>query len=145
MKTVSGWKDLEPYGILPLTGEACGLMYRILFDVTAKGRDVLAKCFGIPNVNLPEPWNRGSTEDPHVGCIMLAGEMLQPLAVFALLESGCKEVYLVNDAVHGFEGTDAPGLIEDVKRWSKADHARRLAYGGTAGDRNAHVMSGRVV
>jgi hypothetical protein len=24
------------------------------------------------------------------------------------------------------------------------DHARRLAYAGTAGDRNVHVMSGRV-
>lgn len=145
MKSINCWNDLEPFGVIPLTGEACGLMYRILFDVTEKGRNVVAKCFGIPNVNLPEPWNRGSPEDPHVGCIMLAREMLQPLAVFALLESGCKEVYLVNDSVHGFEETDAPDLIQDVKRWSKVDHARRLAYGGTAGDRNAHVMSGRVV
>ncbi len=145
MKSINCWNDLEPFGVIPLTGEACGLMYRILFDVTAKGRNIVAKCFGIPNVNLPEPWNCGSSEDPHVGCIMLTREMLQPLAVFALLESGCKEVYLVNDSVHGSEETDAPDLIEDVKRWSKADHARRLAYGGTAGDRNVHVMSGRVV
>jgi hypothetical protein len=144
MKSINCWNDLEPFGIIPLTGEACGLMYRILFDVTEKGRNIVAKCFGIPNVNLPEPWNRGSPEDPHVGCIMLTREMLQPLAVFALLESGFKEVYLVGDSVHAFEETDAPDLIEDVKRWSKVDHARRLAYRGTAGDRNIHGMSGRV-
>jgi hypothetical protein len=41
-------------GIIPLTGEACGLMYRILFDVTASGKRVLEKCFGTPNLNLPE-------------------------------------------------------------------------------------------
>jgi hypothetical protein len=143
MKSINAWNDLEPFGIIPLTGEACGLMYRILFDVTAKGRNIVAKCFGIPDVNLPEPWNRGSQEDPHVGCIMLARELLQPLAAFALLEAGCKEVYLVKDSVHGMEETDAPDLIEDVKRWSGVDHARRLAYAGTAGDRNVHVMSGR--
>jgi len=28
MKTVSCWQDLEPYGFVALTGEACGLMYR---------------------------------------------------------------------------------------------------------------------
>jgi hypothetical protein len=76
---------------------------------------------------------------------MLAHEMLRPLAVFALLESGCREAYLVNDSVHGFEESDPPGLIEDVKRWAKVDYARRLAYAGTAGDRNVHVMTGRVV
>jgi hypothetical protein len=145
MKSVNAWNDLEPFGIIPLTGEACGLSYRLLCDVTARGKKVLEKCFGTPNLNLPEGWNRGSEENPHVGCIMLTREMLQPLAVFALLEAGCKEVYLVNDSVHGMEEADPPTLIEDVKRWSKVDYARRLAYAGTAGDRNVHVMSGRVV
>ena len=87
MKSINAWNDLEPFGIITLTGEACGLMYRILFDVTEKGRNIVAKCFGIPNVNLAEPWNRGSPKDPHVGCIMLAREMLQPLAVFALVDA----------------------------------------------------------
>ena len=145
MKPVHSWNDLERYGIIPLTGEACGLSYRLLCDVTAQGKKVLEKCFGTPNLKLPESWNRGSEKDPHVGCIMLTHEMLQPLAVFALLESGCREVYLVKDSVYGMEETDAPTTIEDVKRWSKVDFARRLAYSGTAGDRNVHVMTGRVV
>jgi hypothetical protein len=144
VKSINCWNDLAPFGIVPLTGEACGLMYRILFDVTAKGRRIVAKCLGTPDVNLPEPWNRGSSDDPHVGSIMLAPEMLRPLAVFALLESGCREVYLVKDSVYGIEPSDPPTAIEDVKRWSKVEYARRLAYAGTAGDRNVHVMSGRV-
>jgi hypothetical protein len=142
MKSIHSWNDLERYGIIPLTGEACGLMYRILFDVTASGKKVLEKCFGTPNLNLPESWNRGSENDPHVGCIMLSHEMLQPLAVFALLESGCNEVFLVNDSIYGIESSDPPTAIDDVKRWSNVEHARRLAYSGTAGDRSimVHVL-----
>src|SRR3954469_23798003 len=117
MKPVHSWNDLERYGIIPLTGESCGLGYRLLCDVTAQGKNVLEKCLGTPNLNLPESWNRGSEQDPHVGCIMLAHEMLRPLAVFALLESGCKEVYLVKDSVYGIEASDPPTAIEDVKRW----------------------------
>ena len=37
MKTISQWRHLEEYGIVPLTGEACGLMYRILCDLTEHG------------------------------------------------------------------------------------------------------------
>src|SRR3954447_6009363 len=101
MKTVASWGDMAPFGIIALTGEACGLVYRVLFDVTEKGRKVVGTCFGIPDLRLPEPWNRGPGEDPHVGCIMLSPEMRVPLSVFALLEGGCKEVYLMGDVVVG--------------------------------------------
>ena len=50
--------------------------------------------------------------------------------MFALLESGCKEVYLVKDSVYGIEASDPPTAIEDVKRWSNVDYHRRLAYSG---------------
>ena len=55
-----------------------------------------------------------------MGSILLVREMLQPIAVFALLEAGCKEVYLVGDSVVGMEESDPPGTIEDVKRWAKS-------------------------
>jgi hypothetical protein len=108
MKTVSCWNDLRPFGIEPLTGEACGLMWRILFDVTERGRKVVGKCFGVPNIALAEPWNRGTAEEPHVGSIMLTQEALVPLAVFALLENGCPEVYLMGQVVVGIEPGDPP-------------------------------------
>lgn len=144
MKTVASWGDMAAYGIIPLTGEACGLVYRILFDVTERGRKIIGTCFGIPNVNLPEPWNRGSAEDPHVGCIMLSQEALTPLAVFALLESGCKAVYLMGSVVVGFDADDPPDAPETMRRVYGVEYTRRFGYWGTAGDRNVHLASGRV-
>ena len=145
MKAIHSWNDLGRYGITPVTGESCGVGYRLLCDVTAQGKIVLEKCFGTPNLNLPESWSRGSENAPHVGSVMFPHEMLQPLAVFALLESNCKEVYLIRGSVYGVEESDGPSAIEDVKRLCNVEYARRLSYSGTAGDRNVHQFSGRVV
>ena len=142
MKSVACWQDLEPYGFVTLTGEACGLMYRILFDVTAAGRHVIQKCFSAPDLRLPEPWNRGAPDAPHVGSIMLSREMMVPLAVFALLESGCTEVLCLPRRAIGIEPTDSAELAAALKDRHKPD--RVLRYSGTAGDRNVHLMSGRV-
>ena len=108
------------------------------------GPKVVGKCFGVPNIELAEPWNRGTAEEPHVGSIMLTQEALVPLAVFALLENGCKEVYLMGQVVVGIEPGDPPDSAETMRRVYRVEHARRFSYGGTAGDRNVHVMSGRV-
>ncbi len=144
MKTVSGWKDLEPYGILPLTGEACGLMYRILFDLTEPGASVFKKCFGLGrNSTLGEAWNRGTADKPHVASVMLSQESLVPLGIFALLENGCTEVYVLNGNVIGLEADDPPDTLKTVCRAYKAECSRRFSYGGTTGARNVHQMSGR--
>ena len=65
--------------------------------------------------------------------------------VFALLEAGCSEVWRTSDGgVVGFEPGDDAAMKESVLR-SLADRLlRRFAYAGTAGDRNVHVMSGRI-
>lgn len=145
MKTVNCWNDLTAHGIEPLTGEACGLMYRILCDVTDKGRRVIQKCFGFPSLPLAEPWNRGTEKEPHTGSIMLAHEMLVPIGIFALLESGCKEVWLLKDGgLVGIEAADDPEFIKEWKEYHAKGFARCFAYQGTAGDRNVHVMTGRV-
>jgi hypothetical protein len=145
MKTIASWGDLAPHGIIPLTGEACGLVYRILFDVTERGRKVIGTCLGIPDIRLPEPWNRGPADDPHVGCIMLSPEMRIPLSVFALLEGGCKEAYLMGDVVVGIEESDPPDAPETMRRVYGVEYVRRFGYWGTAGDRNVHLMTGRVI
>lgn len=145
MKTIACFNDLMPFGIDPLTGEACGLSYRILCDVTEHGRAVFAKALGIPKLALPEPWNRGTATDPHIGSVMLPFEMLVPLAVFALLEGGCTEVWLVREGgVVGIEPGDSPEILEANRRLVGDRLVRTLGYRGTAGDRNVHVMSGRV-
>ena len=63
-------------------------MYRVLFDVTAKGLAILQKCFRLPKLELAEASSNGTAENPHVGSIMLAPPMLQPIGIFAPLARG---------------------------------------------------------
>ena len=140
MKTIARWSDLEAHGIDPLTGEACSLGLRILCDLTQKGKSVVEKCLSVEIRS--ENWNSGSTNDPHVASIMLTTEMLQPIAVFALLESGCREVWVTDSAAFGVEPADTE---DEVERLKQVYHfRRRFAYRGPHLDRNQHQMSGRV-
>jgi len=133
MKTIGCWDDFRDYGLTPLTGEACGLMYRILFDVTEQGKKIIDKCFDV-KVQLAKPWNNGA------GSIMLSREMMIPLGIFALLETGCKEVWVRNDCVLGTEDGDDPKVVDHYR----GDGCRIYAYRGTAGSRNEHIFSGRI-
>lgn len=145
MKTIHCWDDLTQYGVVPLTGEACGLMCRILCDVTAKGKRLVEKALDVAEVKFRENWNHGTDADPHLGSIMLAPELLPFLAVFALLEAGCREVWMTKgNAMIGIEGGDTDEQVEAFPRFHREDLRRRFAYRGTAGDRIQHVMSGRV-
>jgi hypothetical protein len=143
MKTIGSWDDLRPYGIDCLTGEACGLSYRLLCDVTQKGGKILAKAFGITDFCLKPPWNRGGEgEAEHIGSIMLAPECLAFVAIFALLESGCEEVWRPKEGLLGIE----PGDSQECRNALLDTYGpvRRYRYSGTAGDRNVHRMTGRV-
>ena len=146
MKSIRCWDDLSAYGIVPLTGEACGLSYRILCDVTARGKKTLEKALSVAQLGLHENWNHGNADDPHVGSVMLAPDLLPFIGVFALLEAGCREVWLTKgQTVIGIEADDSPDRVEAFKRFHANDLARRFGYAGTAGDRNQHMMTGRVV
>lgn len=145
MKTIARWDDLCPYGMDPLTGEACGLGYRLLCDVTLRGKRLIEKAFGIKELVLFPNWNHGSEQEPHIGSVLLPPALLVPLAVFALLEDGCTEVWQIRDGgVVGIQPTDPPDLIEANRQLYAGSLERRFSYRGTAGDRNVHLMSGRV-
>lgn len=139
MRRIECWGDLRPYGINCLTGEACGLGYRILCDVNAAGRDLITGALGLKALELRRPWNSG---EGVVGCVMLPYEMLTPLAVFAMLAVGCTEVAICEDGVRGLEPGDGVREAAALKRTAK----RTLRPKGTApgGMRNTHEMSGRV-
>jgi hypothetical protein len=81
-----------------------------------------------------------------VGSILLSQEMLMPVAVFALLENDCCEVWVVEgDTVFGLESSDGRDeALKLVLGPHMKSMLRRLAYQGTAGDRNVHRMSGRI-
>jgi len=140
MKTIANWSALEPYGIVPLTGEACSLMYRILCDLTQKGRRIVERCLSVQIQS--ENWNHGSENDPHVASVMLTHQMLVPLAVFALLESGCREVWVTDRFAVGIETDDSDEEVERMKLVHKP--SRRFAHHGPYQDRNQHQMSWRV-
>lgn len=142
MQKIEQLGDLERYGIVPLTGDACGLMYRVLFDLTAKGKQIVEKCFSVEAIDLHLPWNTGTPEVPHVGSIMLFPEALTALGIFALMESGCTEVWQKGNSLFGIEATDSATQLELFKRTHGP--MRRFAYRGTAGDRNVHQATGRV-
>lgn len=95
MDQIRGLSDLRPYGIEVLTGEACGLGLRVLCDVTARGRQLLMKTYGLPNLSLHDAWNGTGLPAPHthIGSIMLAPDAYLALGIFALLDSGCSAVY----------------------------------------------------
>lgn len=148
MRNITCWNDLRSFGIEALTGEACGLSYRLLCDVTEQGKRTIEKALGIANLGMPENWNRGDPSDPHIGSIMLAPELLIPLAVFALLEHGCCEVWRTKSGdLLGIEPSDDAERVEAIKQLhaNNGHFVRRYAYAGTAGDRNRHEMTGRVM
>ncbi|OGC62580.1 hypothetical protein A2264_01095 [candidate division WWE3 bacterium RIFOXYA2_FULL_46_9] len=140
MKTVSRWSHLEEFGIVLLTGEACSLMYRLLCDLTERGKRIVERCLSVQIAS--ESWNSGATDDPHVASIMLTHEMMLPLAVFALLDAGCREVWITDRAAIGVEPDDAEETVERMKEVYQP--RRRFAYHGPYQDRNQHQMSGRV-
>lgn len=132
MRSITSWRELEPYGIDLLTGEACGLSYRYLCDATARGQRIIEKCFGCKLV-LSDSWNRGTETEPHVGSIMLAPDLFVPLSLFSLLESGCTEVYVIRDhGILGLEPEDDPDLIERTKRLRRSTRSslRLSRHGG---------------
>lgn len=138
MKTLNGWNALREFGIEPLTLEACGLAYRVLCDLTPQGKQIVERCFDVKIES--EPWNSGTEEKPHVASIMLSPEMVQALSVFALLESGYRECFLIRGgSVVARDDEDE----ERFKEWLNGKVLRKFSYGGTAGSRNTHLFTGR--
>jgi len=57
VKTIDSWAGMQPYGIVPLTSEPDGLKYRIVCDVTAKGKLLVEKTLGIAEIRLEKSWD----------------------------------------------------------------------------------------
>ena len=69
--------------------------------------------------------------------------MIVPLAVFALLDAGCREVWVTDHAAIGIEPGDTEDAVERMKDMRRP--RRCFAYHGPFQDRNQHQMSGRVL
>ena len=134
---IRDWRDLREFGIDALTGEACGLMMRILCDVSEKGAEHLSRFLGgHVKIDKGSNWNGGTKEEPSVGSVLLPYSILADLGAFLLLTTGKSGVALSKDGTI-FEYTgELPAWMDVQRTWRRSDAP------GT-GDRNTHAFSGR--
>jgi hypothetical protein len=149
MEKIEGWRGLEKYGILMLTGEACGIGMRLLCDLTPEGVDNLGLFFS-NHLTVGNNWN-GS--DGQIASIMLPYHMWRDLAAFFLLGDGYEVAVDVNwqtdyASANYVEGMSMEEWLQDKERFFKIYDGNFKVYlrSGTAkqGLRNRHVFSGRV-
>jgi len=161
MITIRSLNELERHGISVLTGEACGYGYRILCDLNRQGIQLVSDALGInPDKfrdTLPPNWNSRVNRTEAVASIMLAPEMMTPLAVFACWAAKCSEVHVLYDgSVVGIEPSDDEKSVEMWRGWCQGKYCescRRYGAGGGINRsyhnpgfaRHQHAMSGRTV
>jgi len=144
MITINCADDLKQVGFECLTGEACGLSMRLLYDVTQQGKESLERFLDVAKIELKPAWNGGDA----VGSVMLTNDTIIPLGAFCLLhQKKCVEVWqeyndkgYLSQSVYGWESHEE---IEESLCLMGNTHYRRWGFSGTAGDRNTHMMSGR--
>lgn len=102
MLIIQSNKDLEQFGIVLLTGEACAYSRRILCDMTITGYKIFCKCYGFKPVpstenNMINPaWNKDSYQsvlsayngprvgEPHLYSVMLPYDAWHTLGFWCL-------------------------------------------------------------
>ena len=145
--------DLEQFGFDCLTGEACGLGMRLLYDVSEEGKEVLERSMGLMpgSMQLMSPWNGGKFG---AGSVLMTYEQATTCAIFAmLLKKRCVEVWQqyhhgrLGGSCYGLENAEEVRLAEEsnIGCGSDASFRRwRLSSMPGSGDRNQHMISGRV-
>ena len=144
MQTIRTWDDLPAYGIIPLLDPACSLSYRILCDLTTKGKRTLERALSVKELVLDAPRQPGPTGDRHVGSIMLAPGMLTFLALFALLDSHAYEVFLTTDhRMTGFHHRDLPEGKQAFEDWYRDEIIRHFVCPSPVRERSLHYREDR--
>jgi hypothetical protein len=144
LRTIRSWNDLEEFGIVALTGEACGYSMRILCDVTTVGKAFLERFFG-GNVQIRDGsnWNGKSSAGTHVGSVLLPYSILSDLGAFLLAFTAGPESVVCS--LEGGTVVELDGQPEDMEETGRGiiRYYKRSDAPGT-GDRNRHAASGRV-
>jgi hypothetical protein len=145
VKTIGNLYDgLRPYGINPLTGEACPYSQRVLCDLTPRGKKIVFDLLGIPpTIPLSENWNSGSSFS-----MMLPRSLLShDLPIWCLIDSGCDDIIVSSDGICGRQAYDTDEDWENyyqlLVQWNKNPFRVRSTSGPRQGTRMIHAMSGR--
>lgn len=114
MITINSLRNLERFGIFPLTGEADNLAYRMLCDVSQRGKDLLREVYGM-EANSP-PANIQTNGEKHVASVMLSYRAWQDIGPVGLVISSqhidrpyhcCHTVFAVdNGTIFGMESQE---------------------------------------
>ena len=138
--------QLNEFGIVLLTGEACNYSQRILCDLTAKGCKLVAEFYGLPQkINFKDNWNSGPKQDPHIGsCFVLPSSILDLLAFCMLRSNKYVSVVITKTGNYGcktqkvFQQIKNDKKLYGVIRYVVPLHAHPHTEAG-----NTHTMSGR--
>lgn len=119
MKRIDSLQQLREYGIEALKGESDAHSYRILCDVTKRGKAIVERTFDV-QLTMHDNWNGGTKDDPSIGSFLLPLDLVPSLAVFALLsDRDVTEAWLLKDgSVLGFG-------VPDIE--AKEFHQKHLA------------------
>ncbi len=109
MITINKLTDLGRFGIFPLTGERDNLMYRMLCDVSQRGKALLREVY-LMDAN-DDAWNSSTRGEKHVASVMLPYDAWTHIAPIGLLDT-CHTVFAVdNRTVFGMQ--DVEGIRVD--------------------------------
>ncbi len=101
MITINKLTDLERFGIFPLTGERDNLQYRMLCDVSARGKNLLREVY-LMDAN-DDAWNSSTNGEKHIASVMLPYGAWSDIAPIGLLDA-CHTVFAVdNGTVFGMQ------------------------------------------
>ena len=147
---IKNWRDMSKYGFNVLTGEACGLGYRALIDLSKEALEIVTRTVGAVELKTPSDYNGGDA----VGSLLMPYAFLEPLAVFALfMRENVQHVVIMwgQDTYSGQtivgmsakELEDSRGTL-DENGWSYRvlTHPEKRE-GITDGMSNVHQMTGR--
>lgn len=158
-------RDLEQFGVIALTGEACGLAMRLLCDLTEEGVNLIREFMRVePTAN---PWNSKGVKS-----IMLPTCIFRDLWIFAMVRAGTANVFLGGYVGNHWTETKYESIGETHKHPDNSWHAdawavndpdqmarlrshegvcfyisrtfKRSDHPGTGLD-NTHAMTGRTV
>jgi len=148
-KKLNHLRDLREYGIIALTGEACGLSMRTLCDLTPAGLQNIRDFFSM-KIEHGNNWNHG---DGQIASIMLPRGIEQELMAYFLLAEGYDIALVVNYRCRSYSSYFVEGMSRDEwcemvdsaqERWPNGHRIYQKSPAPGTGLRNQHMMSGRV-
>jgi hypothetical protein len=95
---IRSWKDLDAFGIIPLTGETCPIARRMQCDLTPAGIDALERFFDVPKLDLHKNLNHAEGQ---VATILLSKGIFWDLAAWLLIYVGKFGAVLLMDNEKG--------------------------------------------